>query len=416
MKLNPNSFARRSVLAAALITSAVPAFAASSDYLLGDWFGYRTDLAARGVTFDFSHTFDVYGNADGGDRYATEYFGRQRFTADVDLEKLVDWNGFSFHATGVSQYGPNYAATRIGLYTTPSSIEGRETSRLGQIWVGWSSPSDRFSIKAGKLDGVAEFGLQEYGSSFMNLELAYVTNLTFANGLPFDPAGKPGVVVEYSPFATGAASGLYVKGGVFAGNDNDAYAHDQHGFNFEVRGPTVVAGEIGYRGEGVKGLPAVLKAGFHQNFGDWTDVRDGSIHDDNWLVYVNANQTLFNLDETGSRHIDAGATVSVVPEDRNSAELQITAMVRAVGPFAARPRDELGLGVVTSRFSSDWAAASVAAGGPDYDRETTVELSYKAVLRPWLIVQPDLQYVFNPRGIDEADDAFIVGLRTVINF
>lgn len=46
--------------------------------------------------------------------------------------------------------------------------------------------------------------------------------------------------------------------------------------------------------------------------------------------------------------------------------------------------------------------------------ELVVEAVYNAVLTPWLSVQPDLQYVVNPGGDAQLDDAVVVGLRVKI--
>jgi porin len=51
-----------------------------------------------------------------------------------------------------------------------------------------------------------------------------------------------------------------------------------------------------------------------------------------------------------------------------------------------------------------------------------LELTYQAVLAPWLVVQPDVQYVFHPggggaRSADPAatiPDALVIGLRTTL--
>jgi porin len=56
--------------------------------------------------------------------------------------------------------------------------------------------------------------------------------------------------------------------------------------------------------------------------------------------------------------------------------------------------------------------------------ETYVELTYQYQAHPWLQLQPDLQYVFNPGGgiVNPADpvrpvgDEFVFGLRSNILF
>ena len=49
-----------------------------------------------------------------------------------------------------------------------------------------------------------------------------------------------------------------------------------------------------------------------------------------------------------------------------------------------------------------------------------MEVSYQVIVCPWCIVQPDLQYVFQPDGAptsaDGLQDALVLGVRTEISF
>ena len=66
------------------------------------------------------------------------------------------------------------------------------------------------------------------------------------------------------------------------------------------------------------------------------------------------------------------------------------------------------------------AVASAFAGDPVRDAgasraETNIELTYSVQVTPWLRLQPDIQYIFNP-GLDRSlDDALVIGLRVELN-
>jgi porin len=62
-------------------------------------------------------------------------------------------------------------------------------------------------------------------------------------------------------------------------------------------------------------------------------------------------------------------------------------------------------------------------GSPYSTNETVIEATYLAQVTPWLTLQPDAQFVFNPgAGIPSSSsvrplkDAFIVGVRVAVNF
>lgn len=388
-------------------------------YLTGDWGGRRQTLEEMGVTFDIFETFDFYSNVSGGDTSVVEYFHRTRFTLDIDLEKLVGWKGAEFFVTGVSQDGQDFAHTKINVFTNPSSIEGEQTTRLAEVWLQQKFFGDKLALKFGKLDGVGEFGLQEIGSTFMNDELNYVMNLTFTTGISFDPAGKPGAVLTLKPFEEDFIKGFYWKGGIFAGNHNNAYFQDESGFSFAIRDPAIAAGEFGWRTpEGSNLLPGVYKIGLHYNFGDAPHF-DGTIARGNHYLYANVSQTLCYIDAEKTRHWDAGFTIGGAPDDRNRGEFAATAILRLVGPFEARPKDEVGLGFIVTRFSDQSVSPTSRStiGEPNFDgSEKTIEFTYKARIGRWLVLQPDFQVIFDPQGDSSRDTVFILGMRTMVYF
>jgi len=377
----------------------------------------RPALEDHGITFDLFETFDTYGNVSGGDHRAQEYFARTRLTMDLDLEKLVQWQGAEFYATAVTQQGENFGHDKIDVYTDPSGIEGKQTTRLAEIWLQQKLFDGKVALKIGKLDGVGEFGAQELASTFMNDELNYVTNQTFTAGMPFDPAGKPGAVLTFKPLEGLVLGGFYSKVGIFAANRDDAYYHDDTGASFAIRYPALLAAEIGWRTPEKSGLlPGVYKVGMHYNFGD-TPRFDGTIAPDNYFIYGNASQTLYYLDAGKTRHIDAGVTLGGAPGDRNKNYLEVTAILRAVGPWVSRPLDEVGAGFIVSNFSHDFGEQSVDTGGADLSgSEKTLELSYKAHVNRWLILQPNVQFVFDPLGDSNRRTVVLLGMRTVVIF
>ena len=99
-------------------------------------------------------------------------------------------------------------------------------------------------------------------------------------------------------------------------------------------------------------------------------------------------------------------------------------------PFRYRTYDTLGLGLGYAHVSKQAAgldADNIAFSGnttPIRGSEKFIELTYQYQVRPWVQVQPDIQYVFRPgAGVSSADDAtkrvkdeLVVGVRTNIAF
>ena len=99
------------------------------------------------------------------------------------------------------------------------------------------------------------------------------------------------------------------------------------------------------------------------------------------------------------------------------------------GPFDARAKDDVGIGVSRIHANSDvkkTAELLNASGGfTDYDQagfaplrntEYNVELNYGFHVTNWLTVRPNLQYVKNPGGVKEVDNALVAGLKIQSTF
>ena len=63
-----------------------------------------------------------------------------------------------------------------------------------------------------------------------------------------------------------------------------------------------------------------------------------------------------------------------------------------IGPIAARENDVFGFGAAMERFSLK------KGSGFTKPAEVDIEVFYVVVPRPWINIQPDVQYIINPGG------------------
>jgi porin len=82
--------------------------------------------------------------------------------------------------------------------------------------------------------------------------------------------------------------------------------------------------------------------------------------------------------------------------------------------FAQRKDDQVGISVADAMFGHRYRTSQALAGKPSGASEVVIEATYRAVLAPWLSVQPDVQYVVSPSGDLHLPDATVVGLRIKI--
>ncbi len=144
----------------------------------------------------------------------------------------------------------------------------------------------------------------------------------------------------------------------------------------------------------------------------------------NWGLYTLFDQVLFPF---GERAATGGLACSVhfwFRRMSRSARCHIffTAGVASRGIFESRPIDVAGFGVVYGSFSSDLSNAQQreqlldpATGVQDY--ETVFEWTYRFNLHKGaLFIQPDIQYVINPGGTGQINDALVLGCPAWLQF
>src|SRR5215475_15652994 len=167
----------------------------SRPYLLGDWGGERTALAEKGINFDFFYITDMQANPTGGLQQTYAGWERIRGTVDINFDKMIQWQGLSFHATGLWQSGANLGG-KIGTLANPSDLVSQHATRLDSFWIQQLFLHDRLRIRAGQLAGLDFYGNQEYGGSWLIEPMGYAFGNLFSSIFEsFNPAGTPGVEV-----------------------------------------------------------------------------------------------------------------------------------------------------------------------------------------------------------------------------
>jgi porin len=401
------------------------------EYMLGDWDGHRSELEKEGVKFDFDNIGDFLTDVTGAQEHHLTYFGRFRFTTDLDFNKLSGFDGELFFSP-IWQYGQNLSAQYLHTNTLTSSIAGPNSVRIDQFWYQQGFFDSMFKVKLGQIAAVNEFGATDFFDILFNDELGYAPNAIFNTKQPFSPAGKPGIVLwgdlsELTP-------GLYVKTGVFTGYDNP-YHPDSNGVDYVDDFDHGLTGsfEIGYKEQNTS-YDGVYKLGANWNSGyayenPQTSVKYG--HDYN--IYAVAEKTIYHPEKlapadpkdmkAGSgevldtkRGLDLLLEFVGEPGDRNPLQYEFTLGARYTGLFDSRPTDKIGFGVIWSDNGDAYSQANYTANERTLGGETTVELDYQFNPAPWLSIQPDAQYIIDPGGDSQRDDILVLGLRTIVRF
>lgn len=445
----------------ALMMSGQPAGAADNiwtrDTLTGDWGGTRKDLSDHGVDITLDYIGETLGNVSGGAKEGWVYQGRAELSIDADFDRMFGWKGGSAHVTGyqIHQANGGIGANYVGSIGDPSNIEGRPSTRLFTLWLQQTLFDDKLSIRAGQLAADDEFWTSPTSGGLINGTFGWVDIMAanLPSGGAAYPLATPGVRVQVNPTPE-----LAVLVAAFSGNpagadcDQNPQICNKHGTTFSMDGGTFWIAEAQYgvnQGEGARGLPGIYKLGAWYQNSLYPDMKQGIdasgapvslasgnaveslYHSGDQGIYAVADQTLWR-EQGGARSLSGFVRVGGTPSDRNTVSFYIDGGLGVTGLIEGREQDILTLGVAYAKISGDASDLDKATSqynlDPSYpvrNQETVFELSYGSQITPWLIVQPDVQYIIHPGGnvpnpesatSDTVGNALIVGVRSYITF
>ena len=162
-----------------------------------------------------------------------------------------------------------------------------------------------------------------------------------------------------------------------------------------------------------RGLQGTYRLGSFVHTDDSSRFEDGTNGGTNYGVYGVMDQQLYSeADRIISFFVRSGGA----PSNTNFVDYYVDSGFNFSGFIPGRDNDVAGIAVARSHVSSDFSDAQVSAGGLPLTAETVIEATYKAQLVPWWSIQPDVQYIITPSGMQGSQNAVVVGLRTNIAF
>ena len=399
-------------------------------YLLGDPFGIRSELAQKGITFNVESDTDTMGVAHGGLSDQPAAFTRIRGTLDIDFDRLTHkTRDLTFHATGLWQTGDNIGA-KLGSYANPSGLASVHVFRMDSFWVQKQFADGIVTLRAGQMAGWDFFGNQELGGSFTIEPLNYALgNIFGATYLTYNPAGVPAAYIRLDGFrkGEGPVHGVYAKAAAFSGNKNP-YQQDPTGLHYVVANSPVVATEAGYLWDAPsdpdqapptdrKVYPGIYRFGGVVNYnGIFTDPLTGQITKGSYLYYFMASQAVYRPERGSNRGLDLTFAYDNSPNSASQQNSMVTVGAVYHGISPRRTMDQLTCGFVSTRTSNASSQLNELLFGYPLGWEKAYTLDYRAQLKPYLVVQPTIQYFNTIAGNSYRPSGVVIGLRTDVRF
>jgi porin len=407
---------------------AEPNYANDRQYLFGDLFGVRSALARKGITFNIESTTDSMGVVHGGLSDQPAAFTRIRGTIDIDLDKLTGTSHeLSFHATGLWQTGNNIGA-QLGSYANPSGLDSVHVFRMDSFWLQKQFADGTVTLRAGQMAGWDFFGNQEYGASYTIEPLNYALGNIFDDTrLTYNPAGVPAAYVRLQSFRASnrPLRGVYAKAAVFSGNKNP-YQQDPTGLHFVIANSPVIATEAGYLWDAPVGpdqplpsdrklYPGIYRFGGIVNYnGIFINPFTGTISKGSYLYYFMAAQAVYRAEAGSNRGLDLTFGYDNSPNSVNQQNSMVTVGGLYHGIVPQRTVDDISFGFASTRNGNAYSQENELLLGYALGWEKAYTLDYRAQIKPWLVVQPTVQYFNTIGGNPHRQSGVVIGLRTVV--
>lgn len=375
----------------------------------GDWGGARTWLTDHGIELAASYTLDWSGVWSGGVRNTASTRSLFDANATFDLATLAGLQGATLFFDYYSTDGRG-GWDDSGDYHGTSNIQtGDNLDQIAELWWEQKLFEDIVRFKLGKVDANTEFAFAgDASGEFMNSGAAYSTTAFFV--LPTYPDPATGAVLFVYPTKRCYLGGGFFDGSASAGKNTGRLGPHPlfHGDEF------FWICEAGFTWKEFGGLGAGrLAAGAWHHTGDFARFDGGDDEDGTAGLYLVGEQQLVErqgLDEDSDpRGLFAFAQYGHADEDVSDSGNHLGAGLVVLGTCSARQDDAAGV------YWSWTDLSGVEGSGYDGD-ESVIELFYKVQLTPWVFVRPDLQFVFNPSGNPEIDDAVVGAVRFEISF
>ncbi|MFW1812432.1 carbohydrate porin [Acinetobacter ursingii] len=408
-------------------------------WLLGDWGGERQQLENKGYKFTASIMSQAATNLDGGynDSNTLENAGQLTLGANFDLNKIAGWEDTTAAIMITKRDGNALTLERIkdprsSALGNSQEIYGRgKIWRLTQAWIKKGFDDNTVQVKIGRMGMSDDFNSSQ--CEFQNLLLCGGQLGKSIGSIWYNwPVGLWGANVKYQ-FAPEWTLGL----GVYEVNpDNVKTQSNSDGFNLDmnnVKGATIPV-EVAWKPKlsTFNGLPGEYKIGALYSTADANDVGTaGKEHSGKHSFWINTQQQLTQRENDPKRGLFL--SFNGVLNDKATTTVQSTQQIAVwyKGVFDSRPNDSIGFGLanylVNDRARDRQIATNESRGYYEYDAfatnyipiqrdELNVELNYTYQWSPAVMLRPNIQYIHQPAGVKEVDDAWVAGLTMRLNF
>lgn len=355
----------------------------------------------------------------------------------MNLEKLWGWDTTTAYIHYHSQLGSKFNTNYVGSFVGVDNIEaGANTAQFYHAWLQKSFSDDSLSVLAGLYAIDSEFYVTDTSSVFIQPPYGMANDvaqpIVGASQAPsIFPIGALAVRIKY----TSPGKNFYLQGAVTDGVPGDP--NNPHGTHIQLNkgDGTLSIVEFGYMPQGDEPPFGAAKPGEmvepeqkvheeHESFnktaiGFWrysarfndqdpaaVDAFGNPLRHISQGAYFLAERTLFIEKGHPAQGLSGFARFGTASRDIHQADWTGSLGLRYHGLCPGRGDDIAGIAITENHTSSKYRLLNNADSS-----QTNVEATYRAQIKPWLALQPTLQYILNPNMDPILKNAWVLGMR-----
>jgi porin len=421
-------------------TRSSPESLGSTPHLTSRWWGLRRRLEESDVFFEAVYTGDVMSNTKGGLATKTEVLGNLDLTLTWHTEALLDRDLGTFFAYGLLDHGGRISRD-VGDAQGVDNIEAPDAFKIFEAWWQESLFDDRASLLLGLYDVNSEFYAVDDAELFVQSSFGIGAELGTSgrNGPSIFPATSLAARVRAEPIP-----GFQLQAALTDGVPDDPEHPRRNRVRLSADDGAFLIAEVSYSPSDDASEPdAPSHSELRRHVGrTWSQRPSGArVAIGTWLytarqpdlartkpngdpretrghpgIYLTADLDAGHIDPMHARGLAVFLQLGWADGNVGQFAGYTGAGLKYTGLIPSRPEDECGVAVAAAYNGRAFRRSSRSQGRAPATAEVAIEWTYRAVLAPWLSLQPELQYVVDPGGLRDRPDALVAGIRYVIDF
>lgn len=355
--------------------------------------------------FESAITSDFASNISGGVNQSSAYLGNIDLALTFDTEKAKLWKGGTAFIYVLNNHGRSISDI-VGDFQGVDNIEALPNTRLYQFW--YRQKIGNVSLTFGQHDLNSEFANTNYGSTFINSSFGIQPDISANVSASIFPLATLGAVLKWEYRNLAFLTAIY-------DGDPGNQITNPHSLHFRLNKSegSMNLFEFQYKFEKDSFQKGNIKFGIWHHTANVKSIDTKKEYRNNQGVYFLADYQIFSEKKDNNQGLGAFIQLGMAPKKCNFVKSYIGGGLVYHGLFPKRDKDKLGIAFGYAVLHNNL----IKHTSHEYSTsETVIEFTYKSTINSYFSIQPNLQYIINPSGLNTIKNAFICSIRLKLEY